>query len=137
MREITRRSCIKIIGIGATAGLAGCLSGGYDEPDEAVEAFVEHVNEGEYDQASEILAEHDDPRDMLERRDVGDLINGRITNLRTNVLSEDSERAEVEILYNDEDHFDPAYDFGTLFFLRNNGGWLIVDYDPSHIGQGL
>ena len=112
---------------------------GYDDPEAAVVAFVEHVQAGEDDAASEILYPdaYERPIDLLDNW-YDSFSQEDFVNLRTNVRNEGDDRVEIELLYNNTDHFDPRYDFGTLFHLRRTGsGWLIYDFVGSHIGQGF
>lgn len=111
-------------------------SSGYDDPEVAVETFVTAVQAGNTDKASSILyqEEHERPMDLLgsayETFSEDDI---HVASISTR--NEETERVEIELLYTNDDHGDPTYRFGALFYLREtDGGWRIYEFDGTHIG---
>lgn len=143
--EYSRRKLLAGAGIVLLGGVVVVSSGsdseessesGFQDPAVAVEEFVNRVQEREYDDAAGILYEdaYEDPLSVVGG---SNLVDGNIDNLRTTILDESDDRAEVELLYNDLSYSDPSYSFGSLFYLRYpDNGWLIYDYDGSYIGGG-
>ena len=137
----SRRQFITGIGTAGTVAIAGCSGGdGGSEtsktPDKVVLNFVEYLQDQNNEAAREML--HEETNENLTGllgNWYDEYTEDDLTNLRAAILDDNTEPVEVELIYNNNDDFNPSYDYGSLFYLRNNGTtWKISGFNGSHRG---
>lgn len=133
-----RRKILKYGG-GVSVGLLGlwALMGsgvsGYEDPEEAVRDFANHVDDDEPEEANKIIHEDGpDNADILLNGWYEEWANNNMSIVGSEILNDDDQQARVAFSCIVPPDWGDNYPQDYLFYLRNSDGWKIYKMDGSY-----